>query len=110
MKTSSCKAKGRSLQNFVAKALNEKYNTLDFRPAIMGEKGMDIKFPYYREFKFDWAIECKNQEKWNISEFWKQAVANTPEPNEPFKPLLVIKKNRHEPLVVLRFSDWLELI
>lgn len=116
MKTSSCKAKGRNLQNIVAKALDEKYNYdpekqyFNFRPALMGESGEDIKvIELIDAYKcpFGWSIECKNQENWSIAQWWKQAVANT---KKDRKPLLVIKKNHHEPLVVMRFSDWLELI
>jgi len=107
MKTSSAKGKGRRLQNFVAEQLNNKYNTLDFRPAIMGESGTDIKPSNALKEKYPWDIECKNQEKWNIPEFWKQTTANT---EEGRKPLLVVKKNRHEALVIMRFSDWMEMI
>lgn len=111
MKTSSCKAKGRSLQNLVATELNkmskERFDAEAFYPAIMGESGKDIKMDIMMATVFPWDVECKNQENWSIPQWWKQAVANT---EEGRKPLLVIKKNRQEPLVVMRFSDWLELL
>ena len=124
MKTSSKKAKGRSLQNFIAKELCEKevfyrdYRITEsstwleqdekhFKPAIMGESGVDIKLSPQAKKIFPYDIECKNQENWSIPTWWKQTVANT---EEGRKPLLVIKKNRQEPLVVLRWKDFKELI
>jgi putative heme iron utilization protein len=103
MKTKSCKAKGRRLQNMVADALNGKKGYA-CRPAIMGESGADIK--WLVEFAPKMSIECKNQESWNVPEFWKQAAANAKDD----KPVLVLKKNNHEALVVMRFEDWMELI
>ena len=111
------------LQNKVAERLREKlkdkleYHGVEtdeeslasaIKPAIMGESGVDIHldFPSRRELG-NWSIECKNQEKWNIPSFWKQTTENT---SKNSKPLLVIKKNREEPLVVLRFEDFLELL
>mgnify|MGYP006295529687 CR=1 FL=1 len=127
VKTSSRKAKGRNLQNLIAKELlNHTYEGTvfvgnikirdhtsfvpeedDIKPAIMGESGTDIKLsPYAKKFiPFD--IECKNQENWSIPSWWKQTVANT---EEGRKPLLVIKKNRQGPLVVLRWEDFKELL
>ena len=130
MKTSSKKAKGRNLQNFIADQLTFKYypvqttpdgkpcllNVLfpemgwmlsEFRPAIMGEGGVDIKMGKDAKEKFPFDIECKNQENWSIPAWWKQTTANT---ENGRKPLLVIKKNRHEPLVVLRWSDFKEML
>lgn len=107
MRVSSRKAKGRKLQNTVASLLRNKYREVleaeDIRPALMGESGVDIKLSPQAKKIIPWDVECKNQEKWNVEEWWKQTVNNTCEGR---KPLLVIKKNRHEELVVLRLSDW----
>lgn len=111
MKTRSAKAKGRRLQDFVVKELLQKFDEKlvegDIRPAIMGESGRDIKLsPMAMKF-VGYDIECKNAENWSIPSWWKQTKANT---REGRKPLLVIKKNHHEPLVVMRWSDFKELL
>ena len=113
MKTSSAKAKGRALQNMVALALRVKFDWTkalepdDIKPALMGESGADIKLsPAAKKF-IPWDIECKNQETWSIPSWWKQTLSNT---GAGRKPLLVIKKNRQEPLVVLRFEDFMEMV
>lgn len=131
MKTSSKKAKGRALQNFVANELYSRYSPRfwsrtsdtskgleifkqenkchpdDIRPAIMGESGTDIKLSPLAKKYIPYDIECKNQENWSIPSWWRQTVANT---EEGRKPLLVIKKNRHEPLVVMWWEDFKELL
>ena len=116
MKTRSCKNKGQRLQKFVVTELREQLNfdvgvTTCFEGVIqanpMGNSGRDVKLSGDAQDKIRYDIECKNCEAWNIPNFWKQTITNT---DEGRKPLLVIKKNRHEPLVVMRFSDWKELI
>lgn len=107
MKTSSAKGKARRLQNEVALQINYKYQEEICRPAIMGEGGEDIKVYPSHQDKFKYSVECKNQETWSIPQWWKQTTTNT---EEGRKPLLVIKKNRHEPLVVMRLSDWIETL
>ena len=82
MKTSSAKAKGRRLQDYVVKKLKEKYlnNSLeddDVKPAIMGETGTDIKLSPLAKSFIPFDIECKNQEKLNVWSALKQCEANT---------------------------------
>lgn len=115
----SRKGKARRLQDFVAEELNdlvaEEFNGMKlFHPAIMGESGVDIKMDMLVKTVFPWDIECKNAENWSIPSWWKQTTANT---REGRKPLLVIKKNymsklngKDEPLVIMRWSDFKELI
>lgn len=107
MKTSSAKSKGRTLQNFVVERIYKRFETLlskgDIRPALMGESGSDVKYSPLAKSHIIWDIECKNQETWSIPSWWKQTLANT---GEERKPLLVIKRNRQEPLVVLRWEDF----
>ena len=98
MLTKSAKAKARRLQNLVSEKLFEK--GFHNKPAIMGEGGVDIQWAE------PWAIECKNCETWGVPAWWRQAVANSGDK----KPLLVMAKNRHEPLVVMRLDDWVDLL
>lgn len=109
MKPSSAKAKGRVLQNFVASALQRLYGLTkhDIRPAVMGERGVDIHLSEAARKVCEFDIECKNMERLNLWKAWAQAVANT---GENRRPLLVVKKNRKEPLVVISWEDFQELI
>lgn len=101
MKTKSAKAKGRRLQNYVAEKFNE-YEGYKCRPAIMGEAGADIK--WYEQRPPGISIECKNQEQWSIHKWWEQTKKNAKEET----PVLIVKKNGEEPLIIMRFDDWIE--
>jgi len=46
---------------------------------------------------FPYSIECKNTETLNVWAAWKQACANAGE----HEPLLIIKRNRAQPLAVV---------
>ena len=47
--------------------------------------------------KFPYSIECKNVEKLNVWEAYKQADENS----KNYEPVVVMKKNNHKTLVVL---------
>jgi hypothetical protein len=103
MKTKSCKAKARRLQDFVSATLNKElgWNT---RPAIMGETGSDIK-QVFTDPPLD--IECKNTEKWTTFQDWAQLEKRTGE----YHKALVYSKNRlPEPLVFVNFTFFIELL
>lgn len=115
MKTATSKAKGRRLQNKIVELLRELYDidqdkTLyegHIQAAIMGSTGVDVKISEEYLKKIPLAIECKNQEKWQIEVWFKQAKQNT-------KPkqitTLVISKNRTKPLVVIEADIFFKLI
>jgi len=109
MKSRSKKNKGIRLQNYVKKKLIETFgfSETEVKPAIMGERGIDIHLSAEALKRFPFSIECKNQERWNVPKFWKQTVENTL--NETM-PLLVLKKNRSEVLAVMRFEDLLRVM
>jgi len=109
MKTRSRKNKGVRLQNYVREQIIKTFGLeeSEVKPAIMGESGVDIHLSSKAKSFFPFSIECKNQERWNIPLFWKQAVTNA---EDGTYPLLVVKKNRHEALAVLRFEDFLQVI
>ena len=109
MKVRSRKNKGVRLQNYVVERLREVFgfDELDIKPAVMGEQGVDIHLSKQALQVFPFSIECKNQEKWNILQFFRQAIVNTVPGTYP---LLIVKKNRVEPLAVLRFEDFLKIV
>ena len=111
MKTSSAKAKGRKLQDWVRSKLIEyldEDNTheldKEITTAIMGENGADVKLSSACEHLFPFSIECKNQEKFTgIYNMLEQAQSHSDLP-----PILFIKMNRRKPLVVLDAEQFLE--
>ena len=99
MKTSSAKAKGRLLQKWFANLLVEELEVdredLDSRP--MGSGGEDIIMGKQTREVFPYSIECKNQEAVNVWKAYEQAESNC----KGYEPLVVIKRNRTKPLVLL---------
>ena len=110
MKTSSCKAKGRRLQDAVVKSLYENYKQLregDIRPAIMGESGRDVKLSPTAEDVIPFDVECKNQEKINIWAAMEQAKENV---KEGRIPLVIFKRNHSKTYAILEWEHLLELL
>lgn len=99
MKTASAKAKGRRLQQWVAKMLVEHLGAdaedLESRP--MGSSGEDIIMGKLTRQKFPYSVECKNQEAVNVWKAYEQAESNS----KQYEPVVVIKRNQHKPLVVV---------
>ena len=108
MKPSSAKAKGRSFQNAVRQMLIEKLgiHEEDIKTAVMGESGEDIIMARAARKKFPFSVECKNVEKLNVWAAYEQACSNCGK-NEP---LLIMKKNRKKPLVVMDAEKFIQLI
>lgn len=99
MKTSSAKAKGRRLQQWVRDQLIE---SLDVHPEdvesrSMGAQGEDVMLARAAREKFPFAIECKNVEKLNVWNAYDQAKVNSGD----YEPIVVMKKNGRKPLVVI---------
>ena len=107
MKTSSAKAKGRKLQQWFAsimvKTLNLHEEDLESRP--MGSQGEDIIMGRESREKFPYSIECKNQEAVNVWRAYEQASTNC----KGYEPLVVIKRNRSKPLVLVDAEHFVAL-
>ncbi len=108
MKTSSAKAKGRKLQQWFRNLLVEELelNSEDLESRPMGSGGEDIIMGVQSRTKFPFSIECKNQEKVNVWEAYAQAEENC----KGYEPLVVIKRNRHKPLVVMDAEEFVRLV
>lgn len=103
IKTSSAKAKGRRLQQWVAQRISEligmeygKDCPVESRP--MGQCGVDIRMEAEALRRFPFSVECKAQESWAIPSWIKQARENTL-PNTNW--LLVAKKSRETPIIII---------
>ena len=107
MKTQSAKAKGRKLQQWFTKLLVEVLGLdkedLESRP--MGSQGEDIIMGRLSRNQFPYSIECKNQEAVNVWKAYAQAEENCKE----YEPLVVIKRNRSKPLVLVDAEHFVSL-
>ena len=111
MKTSSCKAKGRRLQDEVRVKLLQlfkgKLEPDDITVAIMGESGTDIKMSPLAKRIIPYSIECKNQEKLQIWSALSQAEDNCKDGTDP---VLVFKRNRSKTYAVVELDTLLKII
>ncbi len=108
MKTSSRKAKGRRLQDYVLKKLKDTcgFTEDDARTAIMGEAGADIKLTKKALESFPCVVECKNQEAFtSVYSAYIQAQSHG-----EYQPLTIIKMNRKPVLAVIDLDHFLKLV
>ena len=107
MRTQSAKAKGRRLQQWFRDLLIDKLriHKEDIESRSMGAGGEDLIMARAARQKFSYSIECKNQEKINIWESYKQADENS----KDYEPVVVIKRNKHKPLVLVDAEYFVEL-
>lgn len=107
MKTSSAKAKGRKLQQWVRDKLIDflGIDSEDIESRPMGSQGEDLIMAKAAKTLFPYSIECKNQERVNVWDSYKQSTSNCGN----YEPLLVIKKNNHKPLVVVDAEYFIQL-
>lgn len=108
MKTSSAKAKGRNLQQYVKDMIIASFpvNEFDVRSTPMGVSGEDIWLSEAARKHFPFSVECKNQERLNVWASWEQASSNA----KHGSPLLVIKRNRLKPLAIVSLDVFFELL
>ena len=103
MKTQSAKAKGRKLQQWVRDQIIEQLEVHpeDIESRSMGAGGEDLIMARAARERFPFSVECKNVEKLNVYDAYDQACANAGD----HQPILFMKKNRKQPLVVVD-AEW----
>ena len=110
MKQKSRKAKGRRLQNFVRDRILKAFPHLKPKDVKCVENyapGPDIILSKVARKLCPYQWEIKNQEKMKtIYDFYKQASKNC----RKSEPVVVMKMNTRDPLVVIDFDHFLELI
>ena len=109
MKPQSAKAKGRNLQQWVRDLILESFPALepdDVRSTSMGAGGEDLLLSPAARRLFPYSVECKNVEKLNVWNAYQQAEANSGE----HEPILIMKKNRKKPLVVIDAEAFVNLL
>ena len=107
MKTSSAKAKGRRLQQWVRDHLIEQLDVHpeDIESRSMGAGGEDLILARAAREKFPYSIECKNQESINIWKAYEQAQENS----KNYEPIVIIKRNNTKPLVLVDADFFMNL-
>lgn len=116
MKPKSAKAKGRNLQNYVRDKLRSifvdnwtkvpRLEYDDIKSQTMGMGGEDIVLSPTAKKLIPYSFECKNTERLNLWGSIKQCEGNC----EDRIPTLIIKRNRSDVYVVLKFDDFLNTI
>ena len=107
MKPKSAKAKGRTLQNQLAKDIEAIFGPGMCRPRIMGESGCDLDVAPAVRYEFPYAIEAKNVESLQIWPAIRQARENAAEAQIP---AVVFKKNGEQPYIVLPWQYFLTML
>ena len=107
MKPQSAKAKGRKLQQQFRDLLIEdlQIHPEDIENRSMGAGGEDLIMSRAAREKFPYSIECKNVEKLNVWEAYKQASENA----KDSEPIVVMKRNNSKTLVVLDAEKFVKL-
>lgn len=109
MKTSSAKAKGRELQNWVRDQLLTLFSFLekdDVRSTSMGAQGEDVQLSPAARKAFPYSVECKRLAKIAVYSMYEQAVANAGKS----QPLLIIRGDRKKALAVVDALHFFELV
>ena len=108
MKTSSAKAKGRRLQQWVRERLIEglDIHPEDIESRPMGSGGEDLIMARAAREKLPFSIECKNQETGNVWKAYEQAQANA----KDYEPLVIMKKNNEKPLAVVDAEVFIKMM
>lgn len=112
MKTSSAKAKGRRLQQLVAKKISEltgipygKDAPIESRP--MGQSGTDVRLTGRAKKKFKFDVECKNMKAIAIYKWIEQAQTNTSKGRDW---LVVCKANNTKPVAIVDLDVFFKLL
>ena len=103
MKAASKLKKGKRLENKFASLWRRKTGDFAIRTPGSGS-GTKFKEDVYNKY---YSVECKNQEKVKLWEWWSQTVA---EKHLAKPPVLVISGNYRPILVVMDADEWFNLL
>ena len=110
IKTSSAKAKGRRLQQWVRNcilAALPKLDVSDTATTSMSAGGEDVRLSKAARDVFPYSVECKSLAKVSVYKHLDQAVKNCPVGAEP---LLVMKADRKSPIAIIDAEYFFSII
>jgi len=108
LKTSSAKGKGRKLQQWVRDSLLTTFPSLekdDIKSTSMGASGEDVLLSPAARKLIPFQIETKSYATFAIYKHYEQAAEHG-----NHEPLLVIKANHKQPLVVISAEQFFNLL
>lgn len=108
IKTSSAKAKGRELQQWVRDKILALFSSLepdDVRSTSMGASGEDVQLSPAARKLFNFSVECKRYAKIAIYTWYEQAVTNAGKS----QPLLIVRADRKKALAVVDAEFFFEM-
>lgn len=113
MKTSSCKAKGRGLQQEIRdmyRLIGQHFGLYpgDIESRGMGQQGTDIIFSPLAQKIFNHSIECKKHKRVVVPKLFKEHYEKYK--NDKSLKLLFHENDRSETLVTVRAADFMKLI
>lgn len=110
MKTQSKKNKGRKFQQLIRDKIKEVFGLSgnDVRSTSMGAGGEDILLSDKAKGLFPYSIEAKALERFAIYKHYDQAKEHARKNKDT--PLLFIKGNYREPLVILNINDFFDIL
>jgi|TARA_R110000822_G_scaffold69899_1_gene169385 hypothetical protein len=110
IKTSSAKAKGRKLQQWVRDYLHinlEGIEKDDVTSTPGGVNGPDIGLSPLARRLFPWTVECKARAAFSIYAALEQAERNV---LDKTKPVAILRGDRKRPLALLYADDFMEIV
>ena len=111
MKPSSCKAKGRRLQQQIVADLRRAFETQldedDLRSTGMGQHGEDVQLSAAARRLIPFSFEAKNVERVNLWQAWEQCATNCAPAHAP---CVVLKRNHVAPLAVIEWTAFVDLL
>ncbi len=108
IKTSSAKAKGRRLQQWMCQQISDLLHIPWGQDELiasreMGQSGTDVRLIGKALMEFQYSIECKAQETWSIPAWIEQAKGNQKEGTDW---LLVCKRKNENPIIIMDAEEF----
>ena len=112
IRTQSAKAKGRRLQQWVCQEISELLAIPWGKDELIASRegaqsGTDIRLLGKTKRLFPFSVECKAEEAWAVAAWIEQAKKNQKKRTDW---LLVVKKRRSEPVVIMDAKQFFELL
>lgn len=111
IKVRSAKNKAVKLQNWVAEQISKitgiKYGHDELiQGREMGQSGVDIKLYGIAKEKYPFSVECKNEEKWDVPSYIRQAQDNQQNGTDW---QVIFTKNQYGNFVIMDAKAWFDI-